>query len=92
MCIIGHDTQDVGDEPVPWLSSLSIACLAADGKLAEGEPWVQESIIGSLFTGRFRWQDKAAGTILPTIIGSAFVNAEATLLLDDADPFCWGIK
>ncbi len=27
-----------------------LACLAADRKLAEGEPWVQESIIGSQFT------------------------------------------
>jgi len=33
-------------------TSAKLACLAADGKLAEGEPWVQESILGSTFTGR----------------------------------------
>jgi proline racemase len=69
-----------------------LACLAADGKLAEGAPWVQESIIGSTFTGRFHWLDRAEGKITPVITGAAFVNAEATLLLEDRDPFCWGIR
>jgi 4-hydroxyproline epimerase len=70
-------------------TSAKLACLAADGKLAEGAPWVQESIIGSMFTGVFRRQ---GDQIVPTITGTAFVNAEATLLLDDQDPFCWGIR
>lgn len=69
-----------------------LACLAADGKLDEGQAWVQESILGSLFTARYRWLDRAKGEIAPTIIGSAFVNGEATLLVDDRDPFCWGIR
>jgi proline racemase len=73
-------------------TSAKLACLAADGLLAEGSPYVQESIIGSTFTGRFRWLDRAAGKIVPTITGRAFVNAEATLLLDEHDPFCWGIR
>ena len=72
-------------------TSAKLACLAADGKLAEGAPWIQESILGSTFTGRFRWIDRAAGKVAPVITGSAFVNAEATLLLDEHDPFCWGI-
>ena len=72
-------------------TSAKLACLAADGKLAEGAPWVQESILGSTFTGRFRWLDRAAGKVAPIITGTAFVNAEATLLLDDRDPFCWGV-
>jgi 4-hydroxyproline epimerase len=70
-------------------TSAKIACLAADGKLAEGAPWVQESIIGSTFTGRYQ---RRGGDIIPSITGTAFVNAEATLLLDDRDPFCWGIR
>ena len=70
-------------------TSAKLACLAADGKLAEGEEWVQGSIIGSAFRGSFRWDgDK----IIPTITGTAFINAEATLLLDEKDPFCWGIR
>ena len=72
-------------------TSAKLACLATDGKLDENQPWVQESILGSLFTARYRWLDRAAGTILPTIVGTAFVTAESTLLLDESDPFCWGI-
>ncbi|HXP61885.1 MAG TPA: proline racemase family protein [Dongiaceae bacterium] len=70
-------------------TSAKLACLAADGKLAEGAPWVQESIIGSTFTGTFRRQ---ADRVLPTITGAAFVNAESVLLLAEPDPFCWGIR
>lgn len=73
-------------------TSAKLACLAADGKLAEGEAWVQESIIGSAFTGRFRWQDKREGWVLPTITGRAFITAESTLLVDESDPFAQGIR
>jgi len=73
-------------------TSAKLACLAADGKLAEGDAWVQESILGSTFTGRFRWLDRTVGKIEPVITGRAFVNAEATLLLDDLDPFVHGIR
>jgi proline racemase len=72
-------------------TSARLACLAADGALAEGDAWVQESIVGSRFTGTFTWLDRAAGRITPTITGAAFVNAEITQLFDDRDPFCWGI-
>jgi 4-hydroxyproline epimerase len=73
-------------------TSAKLACLAADGKLAEGEEWVQESIIGSSFSARFHWHDRASGKITPVISGRAYVNAEITLLLDESDPFCWGIR
>ena len=69
-------------------TSAKLACLAADGKLAEGEEWVQESILGSVFRGRYR---RSAQGIVPTIAGTAYVNGECTLLLDESDPFCWGI-
>ena len=72
-------------------TSAKLACLAADGKLREGERWVQESIIGSAFTGSYRWAEQARGIVIPTITGQAFVNGEGTLLLDESDPFCWGI-
>lgn len=72
-------------------TSAKLACLAADGKLAEGEAWVQESVIGSTFTGRYRWHDRARGEIVPTITGRAHVTAESVLRLDPDDPFCWGI-
>jgi len=73
-------------------TSAKLACLAADGKLAEGGAWVQESVIGSTFTGRYRWLDREKGEVAPTITGTAFLTAEAIQLLDPRDPFCWGIR
>ncbi len=70
-------------------TSAKLACLAADGKLAPGEIWRQESILGSVFEGSYR-QDGAK--IIPRITGTAFVNSEATLLLDPRDPFEMGIR
>ena len=72
-------------------TSAKVACLAADGKLAEGAQWTQESVIGSKFTASYRWIDRAKGIIAPTITGRAHITAEATLILDEEDPFCWGL-
>lgn len=73
-------------------TSAKLACLASDGKLAEGEEWTQESVLGSVFKGHYRWLDRDKGTIAPTIMGTAHVTADAKLLLDPKDPFCWGIR
>jgi 4-hydroxyproline epimerase len=70
-------------------TSAKLACLAADGKLAEGEEWIQESVVGSRFTGSYR---REGDQIIPIITGAAFVNAETTLLLNETDPFCWGLR
>ena len=69
-------------------TSAKLACLAADGKLAEGERWLQESVVGSVFEGRYRMVGEQ---VLPSIRGQAHVVAETTLLLDRRDPFCWGL-
>jgi 4-hydroxyproline epimerase len=73
-------------------TSAKLACLAADGKLAEGATWVQESIIGSTFSASYKWLDRTAGKVIPSIRGTAYVTAESTLLLDERDPFRWGIR
>jgi 4-hydroxyproline epimerase len=87
-------------------TSAKLACLYADGKLREGQLWRQESILGSIFEGRVRVvpgplcvaQGKGrehaeeGGQIIPSITGSAWVTAEATLLLDSGDPFQMGIR
>jgi 4-hydroxyproline epimerase len=70
-------------------TSAKLACLFADGKLKEGEIYKQESIVGSVFEGSVHTEgDK----IFPSIKGTAFVNSEATLILDEGDPFCFGIR
>ena len=70
-------------------TSAKMACLFADGKLAEGQVWRQESIVGSVFEGTVSVIDN---TIHPHIRGSAFITAEAELILDVHDPFCMGIR
>jgi 4-hydroxyproline epimerase len=70
-------------------ASAKLACLAASGKLGEGEVWRQESIVGSVFEGAYR---RVGERVLPSIRGSAFITAEATLILDPRDPFQWGIR
>ena len=73
-------------------TSAKLACLFADGKLAPGQTWRQESIVGTVFEGQFTpIADDPRGAIRPSITGRAFVTAQSTLLLDDADPFRWGI-
>ena len=72
-------------------TSAHLACLAADGGLAEGEEFTMESIVGSRFVASYRWEDRAAGTIIPTITGTAFITGESTLLIDSRDPFRHGI-
>ena len=70
-------------------TSAKLACLAADGKLQPGMTWRQASVIGSQFEGCYETAD--GGRIIPTIRGRANVSAEATLLIEDDDPFAWGI-
>jgi 4-hydroxyproline epimerase len=72
-------------------TSAKLACLAADGKLAEDTEWIQESIVGSSFRCSYKWQDRNAGVILPEITGRAYVMAESTLLFANDDPFAKGI-
>lgn len=71
-------------------TSAKIACLAADGKLAPGEVWKQASVIGSVFEASYALDGE--GRVIPTLRGRAHISAEATLLIDDADPFGWGIR
>ena len=72
-------------------TSAKLACLAADGKLNPGESWVQEGILGTSFVGHYRWADSSKQRIQPVIRGRAHVTAEGRLLLQEADPFRWGI-
>ena len=73
-------------------TSAKLACLAADGKLADGETWIQESILGTKFEGHFTWDDRATGSIHPVITGRAHVTADVQLILDPADPLRHGIR
>ena len=70
-------------------TSAKLAALHARGELAAGQPWRQESITGSLFTG---WLTERGGDLVPHIRGRAFVTAESRLHFDPADPFRLGFS
>ena len=78
-----YDRSPCGTGP-----SAKLACLAADAKLAPGETWVQASITGSQFEGRYEWDGER---VRPFITGRAYITADSTLLIDAQDPFAWGI-
>lgn len=69
-------------------TSAKLACLAADGKLAPGEVWLTESIIGSVFEGTYQTE---GAYIRPMITGRAWISAHGRLILDPSDPFVHGI-
>jgi len=69
--------------------SAKLACLAADGALAPGEAFRMESTIGSVFEASY--EDADNGRILPRITGQAYLTGAGRLLIEDADPFAWGV-
>ena len=71
-------------------TSAKLACLAADGKLAPGETWRQESIIGSRYQASYELG--VDGSIVPSITGRAYVYAEGKILFDPLDPYALGIR
>ncbi len=72
-------------------TSAKLACLFADGKLKPGDVWRQESVTGSVFEGSVE-VGEAPGAVLPSVTGTAYVTAEATLLAADDDPLRDGIR
>lgn len=70
-------------------TSAKMACLYADGKLAEGEIWRQEGFLGTHFDGSVEGRGDA---VLPTIRGRAWISGEASLIFDRDDPFADGIR
>jgi 4-hydroxyproline epimerase len=70
-------------------TSAKMACLYADGKLAPGDVWIQEGILGTFFEGRITGTPN--GHIRPEITGRAWVTGESRLLFQSNDPFVGGI-
>ena len=75
-------------------TSARMAHLVAKGKLAVGDEFVHESIIGSLFEGRVEGTAEVGGisAILPSIAGWARVHGINTIFVDERDPFRHGFQ
>jgi proline racemase len=70
-------------------TSARLAQLHARGELSVGEAFVNESVIGTRFTGRVAEETTVAGrpAIVPEITGRAWITAMGQYLLDAEDPF-----
>jgi proline racemase len=70
-------------------TSARMAQLHARGELAIGEEFVNESVIGSRFTGRAVAETTVGGqpAIVPEITGRAWITGMGQYLLDAEDPF-----
>jgi 4-hydroxyproline epimerase len=75
-------------------TSARIAQWAAKGKLREGETFVHESIIGSMFKGQIVGRAEVGGkpAVIPSIAGWARVTGYNTIFIDDRDPFAHGFQ
>jgi proline racemase len=70
-------------------TSARLAQLHSRGQLAVGDRFVNESVIGTRFTGRIAEETTVAGrpAIVPEITGRAWITGMGQYLLDADDPF-----
>ena len=75
-------------------TSARMAQLAARGRLAPGDEFIHESIIGSLFEGRVEAATELAGrpAIVPSVAGWARSTGHNTILVDERDPYWRGFQ
>ena len=75
-------------------TSARMAQLAARGRLAVGQDFVHESIIGTLFEGRVEAADRvgAVDAIVPSIAGWARQHGINTIFVNERDPLRGGFQ
>ena len=75
-------------------TSARMAQLAARGRLAVGDDFVHESIIGSLFQGRVEGDARVGeyAAIVPSVAGWARLTGLNTIFVDQRDPYAHGFQ
>lgn len=73
-------------------TSAKLATLYHKGELKVGEPFVYESILGTIFKGRILEETKLAGynAIIPEITGSGYITGFSNYVYDPEDPLTYG--
>ena len=73
-------------------TSAKLATLYAKGELKVGEPFVYESILGTLFKGKILEERELAGykAIIPEITGSGYILGFSNYVYDPEDPLTYG--
>jgi len=75
-------------------TSARMAQWAVKGRLGEGDAFIHESIIGSLFHGRVERSTRVGNkkAIVPSIAGWARMTGYNTIFIDDRDPYARGFQ
>lgn len=75
-------------------TSARLAVLAARGLVEDGDPFVNESVIGTRFEGRIAGRTDVGGTeaIVPAISGRGWITGTHQFVLDPDDPFPEGFR
>lgn len=75
-------------------TSARMAQWHAKGWLQPGEPFIHESIIGSVFDGRIEETTRVGeyAAVIPSIKGWARIYGENIITIDDDDPFAHGFQ
>ncbi|KDR93875.1 proline racemase [Peptoclostridium litorale DSM 5388] len=73
-------------------TSAKLATLYSKGKIKEGEPFVYESILGTLFRGEIIDTTKVGefDAVVPKITGSAYITGFNHFVFDEKDPVKYG--
>jgi 4-hydroxyproline epimerase len=69
--------------PCGTATSALVGCLHADGLLAEGDVWRQESVLGGVYEASIR---RDGSVLVPSVRGRAWITASADLHFDPDDP------
>lgn len=90
-CCVFADRQ-VDRSPTGSGTAGRIAQLYLRGQLAAGETLVNESVIGSVFSGHVIEQAEVGefAAVIPEVSGSAYIYGFASWLIDDRDPLSNG--
>jgi proline racemase len=85
---------EVDRSPCGTGTAAVMAVIDAMGLLGESKPFVHESVIGTLFTGRVAGRTVVGDyqAIVPEIEGSAWITGEHTFLIDEDDPLKNGFR
>ena len=89
-----YGEKGIDRSPCGTGTSARMAQWAAKGKLKQGDSFVHESIIGSLFRGRVEGTTTVGKyeAIIPSIEGWARITGFNTIFLDDRDPYVHGFQ
>jgi proline racemase len=93
-CAVAIHPGWVDRSPCGTGTSARMAQLHAQGELALDTPFVNESILGTRFTGRLVGETEVAGrpAVIPEITGRAWITGMGSYLLDPQDPFPEGFR